>query len=137
MEVRVARENLLDWGIELPGMTHLKAARDILIELGEISAESDQEWRHRELSGDRAGEYAVEYENPCGGVISLCLRTASDITTAVVDEAKRCKADLIIVGASPEPKSGLKKLISAKPLALKIASVSDHSIIVADRKSVV
>lgn len=131
MEVSVARQNLLDWGLELPGMTHLKAARDILIELGEISEESDHEWRHRDLSGDPAGEYIMEYDNPCGGTISLRLRTATDVTSAVTDEAERYNADLVIVGASPAPKTGLRKLMSAKPLALKIASMSKHSVIVA------
>jgi len=131
MEVRVARENLLDWGLELPGMTQLKAARDILVDLGEITDEKNREWRHRDISGDPAGEYVVEYENPCGATISLRLRTAKDVTSAVADEAKRFKADLVIVGASPQPMSGLKKLLSAKPLALKIASVCEQSIIVA------
>jgi len=131
MEVRVARENILDWGLELPGMTQLKTARDILVELGEISPDSSNEWRHRELSGDPAGEYVIEYENPCGGTITLHLRMAEDVTSAVIDEADRFNADLIIVGASPEPATGIKKLITPKPLALKIASVSDHSIIVA------
>ena len=37
MEVRVARENLLDWGLELPGRAHLNKARNILVELGEIN----------------------------------------------------------------------------------------------------
>jgi nucleotide-binding universal stress UspA family protein len=131
MEVRVARENILDWGLELPGMTQLKTARDILVDLGEITDEKNREWRHRDISGDPAGEYVIEYENPCGATISLCLRTAKDVTSAVADEAKRFKADLVIVGASPQPMSGLKKLLSAKPLALKIASVCEQSIIVA------
>ena len=131
MEVRVARENLLDWGLELPGMTQLKTARDILVELGEISEEQRREWRHRELSGDPVGEYIIEYDNSCGSSISLRLRTAKDITSAVADEAERFKADLVIVGASPNPMTGLKKLLSAKPLALKIASVCKQSIIVA------
>ncbi|MBG0791856.1 MAG: universal stress protein [Desulfovibrionaceae bacterium] len=131
MEMRVARENVLDWGLELPGMTHLKAARDILIELGEISDDQKTEWRHRELSGDHADEYRIEYENSCGAVISLKLRTAEDITSAVADEAARFNADLIVVGASPEPMAGLKRLLSAKPLALRIAAICKRSIIVA------
>lgn len=131
MEVRVARENMLDWGLELPGMTHLKAARDLLVELGEIAPDSSRDWRHRELSGDPAGEYIREYENPCGGSISLRLRTASDVTTAAIDEAKQSKADIIIVGASPKPVEGLRKLLTPKPLALKIAAHSPIPVIVA------
>lgn len=131
MEIRVARENVLDWGLELPGMTHLKKARDILIELGEISNESKDEWQYRELSGDPAGEYVREYINPCGGAIALRLRTASDITAAVIDEADRVDADIIIVGGSPKPLTGIKKLLSKKQLALQLAAHSTRSAIVA------
>ena len=131
MDISVARENILDWGLELPGMAHLNKARDILIELGEISQEISNDWHHHELSGDPVGEYIREYANPCGGTISLRLRTAPDVTTAVIDEADRFNADLIIVGGSPDPVEGIKKFLTPKPLALKIASHSDHSIIVA------
>jgi len=130
MEVRVARENMLDWGLELPGMTYLRKARDILADLGEIEQATD-DWQHRELSGDPAGEFVREYTSKCGSTFSLGLRTADDVTTAIVDEAERIKADFIIVGGSPEPKSGLKKLLSAKSLALKIAAHSPCSVIVA------
>ncbi|MGE4422411.1 MAG: universal stress protein [Pseudodesulfovibrio sp.] len=131
MEVRVARENVLDWGLELPGLRQLKAARDILVELGEIEPGAHREWKHHELKGDPAGEYIRDYENPCGGIVSLRLRTATDVTSAVSDEAKRFKADVVIVGASPEPMTGLKKLFSRKPLALKIAAHAHCSVIVA------
>lgn len=131
MEVRVARENLLEWGLELPGMQHLNKARDILIELGDIARETDNEWQHREISGDPAGEFIRKYNSPCGSSITLRLRTATDVTTAVVDEANRFNADLIIVGGSPDPVEGIRKFLSPKSMALKIASHTDHSIIVA------
>lgn len=131
LEVRVARENVLDWGLELPGMTHLRTARDILSELGEIAADANHQWQHRNISGDPAGEYIREYENPCGGSISLRLRTATDVTTTIIDEAERWGADMIIVGATHGAKGRLRKLLTRKPLALKIAAHSPHSIIVA------
>lgn len=131
MEVRVARENVLDWGLELPGMTHLNKARDILNDLGEINNVLDDEWRHRELSGDPAGEFIREYDNACGGTISQRLRTASDVTSAIVDEAERFKADMVIVGGSPDPVEGLRKYITPKSLALKIAAHCQQTVIVA------
>jgi len=131
MEMRVARENVLDWGLELPGMAHLRKARDLLINLGEISKESSDSWHYRELSGDPAGEYIREYASPCGGTISMRLRTSSDVTTAVIDEADRCNADIIIVGGSPKPKEGLRKFLSPRPMALNIAAHSNRSVIVA------
>ena len=122
MEVRVARENMLDWGLELPGLRHLKAARDILLELGQIEEGGGDAWRYRDLSGDDAGEYIRDYHNPCGGTISLRLRISPDVTTAVVDEAKRFGADVVVVGASETPRTGLRRYLSPKPLALKIAA---------------
>ena len=131
MEPRVARENVLDWGLELPGMSHLNKARKILLELGEINSDNEDQWQHRELSGDPAGEYIREYRNACGGVISLRLRTAADVTSAVADEADRFDADLIIVGGTHEPKGGLLRLLSPKAVSLSIAAHLHRSVIVA------
>ena len=44
------------------------------------------------------------------------------MTTAVVDEARRFGADVVVVGATDEPRTGLRRYLSPKPLALKIAS---------------
>lgn len=131
MEVRVARENLLEWGLELPGMSHLNKARDILVELGQIAPEVTEDWQHRELSGDPAGEFIRNYHSPCGGTVSLRLRTSTDFTTAIVDEADRCKPDIIVVGGSPDPVEGLRKYIVPKSPALKIAAHARQSVIVA------
>lgn len=129
MEVRVARQNILDWGLELPGMTALRKARDILLELGEIKGEA--EWRHAEISGDPAGEYVREYENPCGGTVSLKLRISPDVTTTVADEAERFDADLVIVGGSPKPVEGLRRYFTPKSLALTVAAHCARPVIVA------
>lgn len=131
MEVRVARENLLEWGLELPGMHHLNKARDILVELGDITSESDANWQHREISGDPAGEFVREYTSPCGSSVSMMLRTDSDVTSAVVDQADRFKADIIIIGGSPDPVEGLKKFITPKSIALKVAAHTERTVIVA------
>lgn len=129
MEVRVARQNILDWGLELPGMAALRKARDILHELGEIKGEP--EWRHAEISGDPAGEYVREYENPCGGTVSLKLRISPDVTSTVADEAERFDADLVIVGGSPKPVEGLRRYFTAKSLALAVAAHCKRPVIVA------
>lgn len=132
LEVRVARENMLDWGLELPGFTQLRQARDILAELGEIKEGSGGEWTHRDLSGDPAGEYMIRYESPCGGQVSLRLRAAEDVTSAVVDEATRFCFDLLIVGGSQEaPPTGFRKLLSRKSLALRLAAHAPCSVLVA------
>jgi nucleotide-binding universal stress UspA family protein len=131
LDISVARQNVLDWGIELPGMSHLKKARDILSELGELKETERNNWYHREVSGDPAGEFVREYRNGCGGLIGLHLRTASDVTSVVVEEAEKFDADIVVVGGSPEPVEGLRKFISYQSLALKIAAHTACSVIVA------
>ncbi|WP_419786083.1 universal stress protein [Pseudodesulfovibrio sp.] len=130
LEMRVARENMLGWGLELPGLRHLKAARDILLELGQIHEGSGDAWQYHQLSGDEAGEWVREYRNPCGGSITLRLCAAPDVTTAVVHQAKAFKANVIIVGGTP-PQTGLKKWLKSTPLSLQIAAHAGCSVIVA------
>ncbi|WP_147822577.1 universal stress protein [Salidesulfovibrio onnuriiensis] len=131
MEMRVAREHVLGWGLELPGMRRLKKARDIFAELGEIRKDSAGEWEHRTLSGDPAGEYAVTYETPCGGTVHLHLRTGTDVPGLVANECDLLGASLVIVGAPGEPASGLKRLVAGQPLAYQIAARAPCPVIIA------
>jgi len=129
MEVRVARENILDWGLELPGMAALRKGSEILRDLGAIKGGS--EWRHVQTGGDPAGEYVREYQGSCGGTVTLKLRTSADVTSTLVDEAERFDADLVIVGGSPEPVEGLRRYLAPRSLALSVAAHCRRSVIVA------
>jgi len=52
--MNVARENMLEWGLELPSVQHLKKGLEMLIELGQM----DEDWQfmasHSEVRGDQA-----------------------------------------------------------------------------------
>ena len=37
LQVRIARENMLNWGLELPGIQYLKKGRDMLVNADELS----------------------------------------------------------------------------------------------------
>lgn len=131
MELRVAREQMLGWGLELPGLKRLKKARDIFAELGEISADSPGRWEHRSISGDQAGEYVVTYNTACGATLGLHLLSGTDIPGIVSDECERKDITLAIIGAPGDSPSGLKKLVSAPPMAYRIADRAGCPVIIA------
>ena len=43
LNVRIARENMMTWGLELPGIKYLKKGRDILIELGAMGPDWEEQ----------------------------------------------------------------------------------------------
>lgn len=132
LELRVAREQMLGWGLELPGLKRLKKARDIFAELGEIPGQGG-EWEHRDITGDPAGEYVVSYNTPCGGIVALHLRSGTDIPGVIAEQCDIEDVDIAIVGAPGETPTGLKKLVSATPMAYRIAQRLPCPIIIARR----
>lgn len=131
MELRVAREQMLGWGLELPGMKRLKRARDIFAELGEIEQNDPEKWEHHSITGDPTGEYVVTYQTPCGGTVNLHLRTGTDVPGLVAGECDREQVSLAIVGAPGEHPSALKRLVSERPLAYRIAARTACPVIIA------
>lgn len=131
MEVRVARENMLDWGLELPGTRALNTARDILVEMGDISRQDEVEVSHREVSGDPVGDHYVEHRTGCGRRIGLHLKTANDLSGAVEEECEKYGYTLVIVGASGEYPSGFKRFFQGEAADARLAEVAPSSVIVA------
>jgi len=101
LQVRVARENMLKWGIELPGIKYLKKGRDMLKELGVMAGD---EWReeavHTNVDGDPLSDYEISYVNIRGKMIILKLKVASSIAAGIIEECELGEYDLIILGAS-------------------------------------
>ena len=79
LQVRVARENMLDWGLELPGMKYLKKGYDILLEMGAAGEDWHEHNYHSNVDGDPLGDNKVEYINEKGKVIVLKLKVATDV----------------------------------------------------------
>ncbi len=131
LEVRVARENILDWGLDLPGLRQLKKGRDILVELGELSRDAPVTLRHASTSGDPLGDYTLEYTTECGSRISLCLRASENLLAAILAECRRRNYDLVIVGVSGAPRGPFKRLLEGMPLSERIAREACRSVLVA------
>lgn len=104
LQIRVARENMLKWGLELPGIRYLKKGRDLLEELGVMK---DGDWHeetgHVDVEGDPLGDNKIVYTNDAGKQVVLKLKVASDIATGILEQWEIGLYDLIILSeAAPE-----------------------------------
>ena len=87
LQVRVARENMLKWGLELPGIQYLKKGRDMLKDLGIMSGDDwTEEVVHTDVDGDPLGDNKINYVNQQGKMIVLKLKVASSIATGILEQ---------------------------------------------------
>lgn len=101
LQVEVARQNMLDWDLELPGITYLKKGRDILSELGALEKTWDEKSVHTDVQGTALGDNKIVYTDADSGKqVILKLKVSRDIATGVLDQWEIGQYDLIILGAS-------------------------------------
>lgn len=100
LQVRVARENMLQWGLELPGITYLKKGQDMLTELGLMDGDWKEKVVHLDAYNDPLGDNKIEYYAPDGRMVVLKLKVAPTITTGILDQFELAPYDMIILGAS-------------------------------------
>jgi nucleotide-binding universal stress UspA family protein len=129
LQVRVARENMLKWGLELPGIQYLKKGRDMLMEDAH-AAEWNEKSTHTEVDGDPLGDNKIEYTSAEGKTIVLKLKTATNIATGIVDQYDLGPYDLIILGSSGGW-GGLAKSFWDPAVAEKVAVHAPCSVLVA------
>ncbi|MCH7550864.1 MAG: universal stress protein [Proteobacteria bacterium] len=131
LQVRVARENMLKWGIELPGIQYLKKGRDMLKELGIMAGD---EWReevvHTDVDGDPLGDNKINYINEKGKMVVLKLKVATDIAIGILEQWELGPYDLIILGASGRWK-GMARSFWDPAVAEKVAIHAPCSVLVA------
>ena len=129
-QVRVARENMLNWGLELPGIKYLKKGRDLLMDLGDMSADWTERNVHTDVEGDPLGDNKTEYTNKQGKKIVLKIKVAHDIATGILDQWEIGRYDLIILAASGRKRSLAKAWLDPS-VAEKVAANAPCSVIVA------
>jgi nucleotide-binding universal stress UspA family protein len=130
LQVRVARENMLDWGLELPGIKHLKKGYDILLEMGAAGDDWQEHKYHSNVDGDPLGDNKIEYINEKGKVIVLKLKVATDVATGILEQWELGPYDLIILGASGRSR-GIAKNLWDPAVAEKVATHAPCSVLVA------
>jgi nucleotide-binding universal stress UspA family protein len=130
LQVRLARQNMMDAGFELPGVKHLKRTLEILKEEGidvsawETSAAQKNAW------GDAAGDTKVEYKEPEGRHVVLKLKTAPDVSSGILDQYELGPYNLMILGEPSRWRSEFKSFFGAG-IVQTVTSLAPCSILVA------
>jgi len=130
LQVNVARENMLNWGLELPGIKYLKKGRDMLVDLGILSLDWSEKYYHTDVEGASLGDNKIEYISPEGKKIVLKLKVTSNIATGILDQWALGEYDLIILGASERWRSRKSKSFWDPAVAEKVAINAPCSVIV-------
>ena len=100
LQVRVARENMLNWGLELPGIQYLRKGKDLLIDVGYMAPDRRTEWAHADVAGDPLGDNRITYIGRNKRKVILKLKVAHDVASGVLEQWELGRYDLIILGAS-------------------------------------
>lgn len=130
LQVRVARENMLDWGLELPGIKHLKRGLDMLVETDDIEEHWTERVTHTDTWGDPLGDNKVEYRHECGKSIVLKLKTAPDPASGILDQYELGPYNLVIMGAPTNWRGEFRSLFDAG-VTQKVAMLAQCSVMVA------
>jgi nucleotide-binding universal stress UspA family protein len=130
LQIRVARENMLSWGLELPGIKYLKKGLEQLMSGVSVSDDWHEKTTHTDIAGDPLGDNKIEYTNEDGQTIVLKLKTASTIPSGILDQYKLGPYDLIILGASSSWRGWVKKFWDPS-VARKVAMYAPCSVLVA------
>ncbi len=134
LQVRVARENMLDWGLELPGIRYLKRGLDMLAGEGGLSGHWTTIASHTDSWGDPLGDNKVEYRHENGKSIVLKLKTAPDVASGILDQYELGPYNLIIMGEPSHWHSEARSFFGAS-VAQKVAMLAPCSVMVARSRS--
>ncbi|MDP4823754.1 MAG: universal stress protein [Aestuariivirgaceae bacterium] len=129
LQMKLARQNMLEAGFDLPGIRDLKRALDVLKEEG-IDAESwPTEIGHQD-AWDAAGDNKVEYKSPEGRNVVLKLKTSPDIASGILDQYELGPYNLMIMG-EPSRWRGDFKAVFGTGIVQQVTMLSPCSVLVA------
>ncbi|MEL6205907.1 MAG: universal stress protein [Pseudomonadota bacterium] len=101
----VTRQNLRDWGVELPGTKALRQARQILLETGYMGKDWSAEVQHSEVHFDPIGDHTFLYRGPDGRQVVFRLLVSPSVARGVLDQCDVDQPDIVIL--APSETSGL------------------------------
>ena len=130
LQLRVARENMLDWGLELPSVTYLKRGFEMLMEESDLGTDWDAYHTHTDVWGDPLGDNKIEYRHESGRSIVLKLKTAPDIVSGILDQYELGPYNLMTLGAPSRWQGEIRSFWDAG-VAQKVAMLSPCSVLVA------
>ena len=130
LQVRLARQNMLEAGLELPGVRHLKKALEVLKEDGIDVTGWTQETAHEDAWGDPAGDNKVVYTSPEGRSVVLKLKSAPDVANGILDQYELGPYNLMILGEFSSWRGGPMSWFS-KGVVQRVTMLSPCSVLVA------
>jgi nucleotide-binding universal stress UspA family protein len=129
LQVRLARQNMIDAGFELPGVKHLKRSLEVLKEEGIDVSGWTRSGAHQESWGDAAGDTKVEYLSPTGRSVVLKLKTAPDEAGGILDQYELGPYNLIVIGEPSRWRSELMSFFDAG-VTQTVATMAPCSVLV-------
>lgn len=130
LQIRMARENLLDWGLELPGTKALKKGRDLLVEMGFMEEEWGGRTIHMDVQGDPLGDNMIEYAGGDGRKITLKLMVSPTVDRGILDECEMGNYDVAILSAGRTDNDDESSMFS-QSIAKTVATEHRGTVIVA------
>ncbi len=130
LQVRLARQNMMDAGFELPGVKHLKRALEVLKEEGLDAADWPREVENQDAWGDPAGDNKIEYKSPTGRSVVLKLKTAPDVAVGILDQYELGPYNLMIFGQPSRWRSEFKSFFESG-VVQSVATIAPCSVLVA------
>ncbi len=98
----LARENILNWGLELPGTKALKKAREQLVALEWLSEDWETRFTNKTVAGDPLGDNITTYTNDDGRSITLMLKVGKSVAQGILDECAEGDYDITIIAKTTD-----------------------------------
>lgn len=130
LQVRVARQNMLEWGLELPGIKFLKRGLGMLVDEDDLTENWNVVTSHTDTWDDPLGDNKVEYRHGSGKRIVLKLKTAPDPASGILDQYELGPYNLMIMGEPSRWRGELKSFFDVG-IVQKVAMLAPCSVMVA------
>lgn len=128
LQVRIARQNMLDWGLELPGIQYLRRGYEMLIDEGYMTKNWRAQTSHTDIFGDPLGDNKVEYRSGRKKRIILKLKTAPSVASGILDQYELGPYNLIIMGPPKRWRGEFQSFIEPSSVQ-KVAMLSPCSVL--------
>jgi nucleotide-binding universal stress UspA family protein len=130
LQVRVVRQNMMEWGLELPGIQYLKNGLEMLVDEDTLEQEWELHSDHADVWGDPLGDNKIEYRHTSGKSIVLKLKTAPEPASGILDQYELGPYNLIILGAPSHWRAEWNSFWGAG-VVQKVATMSPCSVLIA------
>ena len=128
LQVRVARQNMLDWGLELPGIEYLRRGYEMLLDQGYMSRDWHSKHSHTDIFGDPLGDNKIEYRSVKNKRLILKLKTAPTVSSGILDQYELGPYNLIILGPPKRWRGAFKSYLEPSTVQ-KVAMLSPCSVL--------